>query len=110
MTFPAEVPGRVSLVVPCYNVEAYFNDFLQSVLAQGWPDLEVILVNDGANAATTEALRAAVAPLGAKGWTVKLIEQENRGLGGAVDAGLKHVTGEFLMCGCCPVRSRGGLR
>lgn len=95
--FPAEIPNRVSLVVPCYDVEKYFETFLRSVLDQDWPDLEVILVNDGANVATSDALRAAVAPLEAKGWTVKLIEQKNRGLGGAVDAGLKHVSGEFLM-------------
>lgn len=95
--FPDPVPGRVSLVVPCYEVEAYFDVLLQSVLEQAWPDLEVILVNDGANAATTQALRDAVSLLQAKGWTVKLIEQENKGLGGAVDAGLKHVSGEFLM-------------
>ena len=91
------VSNCVSLIVPCYNVEKYFDAFLQSVLAQDWSDLEVILVNDGANAATTSALRAAVAPLEVRGWTVKLIEQENKGLGGAVDEGLKHVTGEFLM-------------
>lgn len=97
MDFPAEVPGRVSLVVPCYNIEQYFEAFLQSVLAQDVPDLEVILVNDGANEATTAALRSAVAPLQAKGWTVKLIEHANKGVAGAVDAGLKHVSGEFLM-------------
>lgn len=95
--FPTAVAGRVSLLVPCYNVAAYFDDFLQSVLTQDWPDLEVILVNDGANDATTQALRDAVAPLEAKGWTIKLIEQANMGLGGAVDAGLKYVSGEFLM-------------
>lgn len=91
------VPDRVSLVVPCYEVEAWFGIFLESILAQDWPDLEVILVNDGAGPATTAALRNAVAPLSAQGWTVTLIEQKNLGLGGAVDAGLKHVTGEFLM-------------
>ncbi|MEM8549038.1 MAG: glycosyltransferase family A protein [Pseudomonadota bacterium] len=93
----APVAGRVSLVVPCYNVEKYFNEFLQSVLDQDYPDLEVVLVNDGANAATTQALRDAVAPLRARGWVVKLVEQTNKGLGGAVDAGLKYVSGEFLM-------------
>lgn len=94
---PSIVDGRVSLVVPCYDVEAYFRDFLQSVLEQEWADLEVILVNDGANAETTQALRDAVAPLEARNWRVSLIEQANKGVGGAVDAGLKQVSGEFLM-------------
>lgn len=91
------VPGRVSLIVPTYNVEAYLEDFISSVLAQSYKDLEVILVNDGANAATTEGLRAAVPRLEAEGYLVKLVEQANKGLGGAVDTGLKHFSGEFLM-------------
>ena len=53
------VPNRVSLIVPCYNIEKYFDDFLQSVLAQTYTDLEVILVNDGANEETTRLLRDA---------------------------------------------------
>lgn len=92
-----QVTNCVSLIVPCYNVEAYLEDFLRSVEAQTYRDLELILVNDGANAATTDMLRAAVPRLEAQGFLIRLIEQENRGLGGAVDAGLKHFTGEFLM-------------
>lgn len=91
------VPNRVSLIVPSYNVEAYLEDFIASVVAQTYKDLEVILVNDGANQATTEGLRAAVPRLEAEGHLVKLIEQANKGLGGACDTGLKHFTGEFLM-------------
>lgn len=91
------VPGRVSLIVPSYNVEAWLEDFIASVVAQTYKDLEVILVNDGANAATTEGLRAAVPRLEAEGYLVKLIEQDNKGLGGACDTGLKHFTGEFLI-------------
>lgn len=93
----ALVPDRVSLVVPCYNVEAYLEDFVSSIEQQTYKDMEVILVNDGANAATTQGLREAADRFRAQGYLVKLIEQENRGLGGAVDAGLKHFTGEFLM-------------
>lgn len=93
----ALVPDRVSLIVPCYNVEKYFEDFIASIIAQTYKALEVILVNDGANDATTEALRAAVTRLEAEGYRVVLIEQENKGLAGAVDTGLKHFTGEFLM-------------
>ncbi|MDJ0922068.1 MAG: glycosyltransferase family A protein [Henriciella sp.] len=90
-------PNLVSLIVPCYNVEKYFDDFLQSVLKQTYKDIEVILINDGANEATTHLLREAVPVLEAEGYLVKLVEQQNKGLGGAVDTGLKHFTGEFLM-------------
>lgn len=89
--------GWVSLIVPTYNVESYFEDFIISVINQTYTNIEIILVNDGANEATTIMLRNAVPRLEARGYLVKLVEQENKGLGGAVDAGLKHFTGEFLM-------------
>lgn len=89
--------GRVSVVVPCYNVEAYLEDFLVSIIGQTYKDLEVILVNDGATDGTGAMLRDAVPRLRAENYIVKLIEQQNKGLGGAVDCGLKHFTGEFLM-------------
>ena len=91
------IPGRISLIVPCYNVETYLEQFIASVIAQTYKDLEVILVNDGATDGTTQMLRDAVHRLEAECYVVKLIEQENRGLGGAVDTGLKHFTGEFLI-------------
>lgn len=97
LNLTAPDPGRVSLLVPCYDVAAYFGTFLESVLEQTYRDLEVILVNDGSDIATTEALRNAVPRLEAAGFSVTLIEQENKGLAGAIDAGLKHVSGEFLM-------------
>jgi len=94
---PELAEGRVSLIVPCYNVEAYLETFIESVAEQTYKNLEVILVNDGANEATTQMLRDAAPRLRAEGYLVKLIEQANKGLGGAVDTGLKHFTGEFLM-------------
>lgn len=91
------VSGRVSLVVPCYNVAPWLGQFIDSVLAQTHADIEVILVNDGAQDATPQLLRDAVPRLQARGYGARLIEQPNRGLAGAVAAGLQHFTGEFLM-------------
>ncbi|WP_193212254.1 glycosyltransferase family 2 protein [Luteolibacter marinus] len=88
--------GLVSIIVPCYNVDLYLEDFIASIIAQTYGSLEVILVNDGATDSTGQMLREAVPRLQAEGYTVKLVEQSNRGLGGAVDTGLKHFTGEFL--------------
>ena len=90
------ITGRISIIVPCYDVEKYLGQFIVSLLNQTYKTLEVILVNDGANDATTTMLRDAVPRLQAEGYVVKLVEQENMGLGGAVDTGLKHFTGEFL--------------
>lgn len=89
-------PGLVSIISPCYNVERFIGRFFDSLVAQTYKRLEVILVNDGSTDGTGELIRASVPRLEAEGYLVKVVEQENRGLAGAIDAGLKHFTGEFL--------------
>lgn len=90
-------PDCVSMIVPCYNVEAYVGRFIESIVEQTYRNLEIIFVNDGANAATTEMLRAGQRELLSAGFQVVLIEQPNAGLAAAIDAGLKRFTGEFLI-------------
>jgi len=53
MTFPSGVEPvgnlvpRVSVIIPAYNTAHYIEATLESVLAQTFPDYEVIVVNDG---------------------------------------------------------------
>ena len=42
-------PPRVSICIPCFNAERYVAEALESVLAQTYPDLEVIVVDDGSS-------------------------------------------------------------
>ena len=37
----------VSIVIPIYNVEAYLKQCLETIVNQTYPNLEIILVNDG---------------------------------------------------------------
>ena len=37
----------VSIVIPIYNVEAYLKQCLETIVSQTYPNLEIILVNDG---------------------------------------------------------------
>lgn len=41
------VPGLVSIMIPLYNTSLYIVDTLNSIAAQTYPDIEVIIVNDG---------------------------------------------------------------
>jgi glycosyltransferase involved in cell wall biosynthesis len=79
----------VSCIVPVYNGEAYLGEALDSILAQTWRPLEIIVVNDGSRDGS-----AAVAE--AYGAVVRVIEQANAGCAAARNAGLAAATGEFV--------------
>jgi glycosyltransferase involved in cell wall biosynthesis len=69
---------------------------MESILAQSYDAIEFILVNDGSTDATQEIAERYVARFAQRGYRFVRLEQENRGLGAAIDAGLKVFTGEFL--------------
>ena len=83
---------RISVVVPFYNNEDLLDDCLQSIAAQTFTDLEVIMVDDGSadgSVAIAQA-RAAADP------RFKLIQVPNGGPGYARNRGIERATGEFL--------------
>ncbi len=87
---PATATGPlVSVVIVCYNQARYLGDAIGSVLAQTYPRLEVLVVDDGSTDATAEV--AASCP------DVRYIFQTNRGLAAARNTGLRHSTGEAII-------------
>jgi CDP-glycerol glycerophosphotransferase len=83
---------RISVVVPFYNNEDLLEDCLQSIAAQTFTDLEVIMVDDGSSdgSVAIAQARAAADP------RFTLIQVPNGGPGYARNRGIEHVTGEFL--------------
>jgi glycosyltransferase involved in cell wall biosynthesis len=79
----------VSVIVPAYNAEPYLADALESVFAQDYPDLDVIVVDDGSDDDT-----AGVAER--RGTRVRLFRQPNRGAGAARNAGIDAARGSFV--------------
>jgi glycosyltransferase involved in cell wall biosynthesis len=84
----------ISLVVPVYNVEKYLERCIDSLLKQDVPksDYEIILVNDGSKDGSGEM---------AENFSriyenVSCISQENKGLSGARNTGLRHAKGKFV--------------
>lgn len=82
----------VSIIVPVYNVEQYLKDCLDSILQQSYPNIEIIIINDG----STDGSKKAVLPF-LSDKRVKYIEQENKGLSGARNTGLKSALGKYIV-------------
>lgn len=86
----------VSICSPCYNVAPYIGRFLDSLLAQSYKNLEIILVNDGSTDTTKQVIEKYINLLQQEGYVVKVIDQPNRGLASAVNTALKHATGKYI--------------
>lgn len=87
---PAAAP-LVSVVCACYNMGRYVREAVDSVLAQDWPAVEVIVVDDGSTDETPAALAAY-----ADDPRVVIIRQANAGQTAAKNAGLRAARGEYV--------------
>ena len=83
---------RISVVVPFYNNEDLLGDCLQSIAAQTFTDLEVIMVDDGSSDGSVAIAQARVAA----DPRFILVQVPNGGPGYARNRGIERVTGEFL--------------
>lgn len=83
---------RISIIVPVYNVEKYLTRCIDSILAQTYQNIEVILVNDG----STDSSPAICDEYAQKDARISVIHKENGGLSSARNAGLDAATGEYI--------------
>lgn len=83
---------KISIIVPVYNVEEYLPDCLDSLINQTFKDIEIICVNDGSPDDSIKILEK----YQNKDSRIKIISQENRGLSGARNSGLKIASGEYI--------------
>lgn len=88
--------GLVSILSPCYNEEKYVSAFLQSVLNQTYPAIELILVDDGSTDRTKEIVQSYQPRFARKGYSLIYLYQENAGQAAAINKGLKVFRGEYL--------------
>lgn len=79
----------ISVIIPVYNGEKFIVRALSSVLRQGFPSLEIIVVNDGSTDGTEQLVQRL-------GYDIKYIYQENQGPAAARNRGLEIATGEFI--------------
>ncbi len=79
----------VSIVIPCYNDEAWVADAIESALAQTWPELEVIVIDDGSTDGSVRVIESFSD-------RIRWETGPNRGGGAARNRGLAMARGEFV--------------
>ena len=82
----------LSIITPVYNVEAYLDRCVQSILSQSYRNIELILIDDG----STDGSTGLCDKWAAKDSRVVVIHQSNAGVSAARNAGLKIVQGDYL--------------
>jgi len=83
---------KISVIVPIYNAEPYLPKCLDSIIAQSYNDLEVILIDDG----STDKCWQICDEYAEKDSRIKVMHKENGGVASARNAGLKIATGEYI--------------
>lgn len=79
----------VSVIIPCYNHGHFLNQAIDSVLAQTYPRIEIIVVDDGSTDNTSE--------VAARYKNIQYVYQENTGLAAARNTGLRASHGSILV-------------
>ena len=83
----------ISVIIPIYNVQNYLEDCITSVLNQTYPNVEVILVNDGSTDRSSEICEY----YSAQDERIIYISQENKGLSGARNRGIEESNGDYVV-------------
>ena len=80
----------VSVIIPCFNDGRFLTEALKSVVCQTLQPIEILVINDGSTDLKTIKLLQKIDTMG-----VKVIHQENRGLGGARNTGIRKARGKY---------------
>ena len=80
----------VSVVIPVYNTERYVGATLRSVIAQTYEHLDIVVVIDGSTDGSLEICKRF------DDARIRIVEQENRGLAGARNTGIREAAGELI--------------
>lgn len=84
--------GKISIIVPVYNVQEYLNECVNSVLKQSYENLELILVDDG----STDGCSTMCDEFAIKDARVRVIHKPNGGLSDARNIGLLQAKGKYV--------------
>lgn len=84
-----EIRPTISVVIPCYNAEAFIEETIRSALNQTTPPGEILVINDGSTD-DSAAIAASISP------KVRVISQENQGESVARNRGFEEAKGDWI--------------
>lgn len=79
----------ISVIIPCFNAEKYVSAAIRSVLQQDWPQMEIIVIDDGSKDNSAHLVRNTFPQ-------VKLIQQVNQGVAAARNKGIEVAKSEWI--------------
>ena len=83
----------VSIIVPAYNTERYINKCIESLMAQSYGELEIILINDGSNDKTLSICEK----FKIEDKRIHIIDKPNTGVSDCRNIGIRQATGEYIV-------------
>lgn len=81
---------RLSIVTPSYNQCQFIEETIRSVLLQGYPDLEYIIIDGGSSDETINIISRY------EPWIIDWVSERDRGQAHAINKGLSQVTGDIV--------------
>jgi glycosyltransferase involved in cell wall biosynthesis len=82
-----------SVILPCYNSEAYVKDAIESTIKQTYINWELLIINDGSTDRTLEIINN----YARNDKRIRFFTKENEGYSSAVNLGLENVTGDYFL-------------
>ncbi|MHC8385553.1 glycosyltransferase family 2 protein [Pseudomonas sp. LB3P14] len=88
---PSTQAPLVSIVAPCFNAQKYLEDAIKSIFAQDYPNIEVIIVDDGSSDDSLAILKRLQ-----QTYDFQLYSQPNQGVSAALNHGLRYAKGVYV--------------
>lgn len=82
---------KISIILPCYNVEEYIDNAVSAILKQTFKDYEVIFINDGSTDNTLEVIKKHCCHN-----NFRVFDFQNQGVAQARNEGMRLSQGEYL--------------
>ncbi len=93
LTQPDDARPLISVIMPCYNAAPFLDEAVNSVMHQSYPNVELIVIDDGSNDGSVAILERMVETHPGR---IKLLFQQHEGPYPARNLGLKHAVGTHV--------------